>query len=194
MKQLLNPKNYKLILASKSPRRKELLEKLGYEFEQRSKAVAEDFPSNLPQTEVAEYLSKKKAAAFADELLENELLITSDTVVLLKNSLLGKPKNEKEAKEMLKALSGNKHQVITAVCVSSIHKQQSLSVATTVYFKTLSDSEINHYIQHFQPFDKAAAYGIQEWIGFIGIEKIEGSFYNVMGLPVKELYEIIQSF
>jgi septum formation protein len=191
MDQFLNPKGYRLILASKSPRRKALMEQLGYAFEQRTKEIEETYPADLPKTEVAEFLSRKKAEAFKSELKEKELLITSDTVVCLENRLLEKASDEAEAKSMLRALSGNKHEVISGVCLSSVDKQHSFSVKTPVYFKTLSDQEIDYYIKKYQPFDKAGAYGIQEWIGKIGVEKIEGSFYNVMGLPVKEVYEAI---
>lgn len=194
MSNFLNPKNYKLILASKSPRRKELIAHLGYDFEQKSKDTDESYPSDLPLNQVAEYLSKKKADAFKGELNEGELLITSDTTVLLENKLLEKAINASEAKMMLQQLSGKAHEVITGLCLSSPQKQISTSVSTKVYFKTLSETEIDYYINRFQPFDKAGAYGIQEWIGFIGVEKIEGSFYNVMGLPVKELYEMVQAF
>lgn len=194
MSNFLNPKNYKLILASKSPRRKELIAHLGYDFEQKSKDTDESYPSDLPLNQVAEYLSKKKADAFKGELNEGELLITSDTTVLLENKLLEKAINASEAKMMLQQLSGKAHEVITGLCLSSSQKQISTSVSTKVYFKTLSETEIDYYINRFQPFDKAGAYGIQEWIGFIGVEKIKGSFYNVMGLPVKELYEMVQCF
>jgi septum formation protein len=194
MIQFLNPKNYKLILASKSPRRKDLVAGLGYNFEQTSKDTDESFPDELPLNEVAEYLSRKKAAAFLDELKSNELLITSDTTVLLDNRLLEKAANAEEAAEMLRNLSGKTHEVITGLCLTSTEKQESISVSTKVYFKTLSEAEIDYYISNYHPYDKAGAYGIQEWIGYIGVKKIEGSFYNVMGLPVKELYEMIREF
>lgn len=194
MSNFLNPKNYKIILASKSPRRKELIAHLGYDFEQKSKDTDESYPSDLPLNQVAEYLSKKKAEAFKSELNEGELLVTSDTTVLLENKLLEKAINASEAKMMLQQLSGKAHEVITGLCLSSLQKQKSTSVSTKVYFKPLSETEIDYYINRFHPFDKAGAYGIQEWIGFIGVEKIEGSFYNVMGLPVKELYEMIEAF
>lgn len=194
MPHFLNPKNYELILGSKSPRRKELLEHLGYVFEQKSLDLEESYPSTLDLQEVAEYLSKKKADAFKNELKDNQLLLTSDTTVILENQLLEKAANAAEARAMLQQLSGKKHEVISGLCLTSKYKQEALSVSTLVYFKTLSEEEIEYYIQKFQPFDKAGAYGIQEWIGYIGIEKIEGSFYNVMGLPVKELYEMIRKF
>lgn len=194
MNNFLNPQNYKLILASKSPRRKALIEHLGFDFEQKSKDTDESFPEELPLNKVAEYLSRKKADAFLEELKSNELLITSDTTVLLENRLLEKASNAEEATEMLRSLSGNSHEVITGLCLTSTEKRESISVSTKVYFKKLSEEEIDYYIRNYQPFDKAGAYGIQEWIGYIGVEKIEGSFYNVMGLPVKELYEMIRKF
>ncbi|MEQ8909985.1 MAG: Maf family nucleotide pyrophosphatase [Vicingaceae bacterium] len=194
MGNFLNPQAYKLILASQSPRRKALLESLGYQFEQRIKEFEESYPENLSAEEVPEFLSIKKAKAHLAELKENELLITSDTVVILEDQILEKAANAEEAKQMLNALSGNTHQVVSGVCLSSQKKQKSFSVSTTVFFKPLKEVEIDYYIKHYQPFDKAGAYGIQEWIGQIGVEKIEGSFYNVMGLPVKELFEAIQKF
>jgi septum formation protein len=190
----LNKKNYNLILASKSPRRKELLERLGYSFSQRSKEVDESFPENIELEKVAEFLSRKKADAFKEELKSTDLLITSDTTVLVEKEILGKAASAIEAKQMLRQLSNKCHSVTTGVCLSSINKTISFSVTTTVWFKELKEEEIDFYIQHYQPFDKAGAYGIQEWIGFIGVEKIEGSFYNVMGLPLKELYEAIEAF
>lgn len=194
MTNFLNPKGFRLILGSQSPRRKALLESLGYTFRQRVKSIEETFPPKMKAEEIAEYLSKKKAAAQINELEENDLLITSDTVVILGNKILEKAANKEIAKRMLQTLSGKTHKVISGVCLTSKSKQISLSVSTTVYFKALSREEIDYYIKHYQPFDKAGAYGIQEWIGFIGVEKIEGSFYNVMGLPVQELYQAIQEF
>ncbi|KAA3651839.1 MAG: septum formation protein Maf [Bacteroidetes bacterium] len=194
MPLILNPKNYNLILASQSPRRKQLLADLGYSFTQLSKDLDESFPENMPINKVAEYLACKKADGFKADLKPNDLLITSDTTVCLANEILNKASNEAEAKTMLQKLSGKSHEVITGVCLSSMDKRISFSVSTKVFFKSLSNSEIEYYIQHFKPFDKAGAYGIQEWIGFIGVEKIEGSYFNVMGLPVKELHEAIEQF
>jgi len=194
-KQLLEtPGNYRLVLASQSPRRKELLSKLGYKFTQRLKEVEETFPKDLNAEKVAEFLSKKKAAAYEGEMAEDELIITADTVVLLNGNILSKAKDFAEAKNMLNQLSGKKHQVITGVCLQKKGSAHSFSVATDVYMKPLSSAEIAFYIENYKPFDKAGAYGIQEWIGLIGVEKIEGSYYNVMGLPVKELYEAITTF
>lgn len=189
-----NRTDLSIILASQSPRRKDLLTQLGYSFRQLSKEVDESFSNDMPVEQVAEYLSQKKALAYETELEENDLLITSDTVVIVNQSILNKPEYPEEARAMLLKLSGKTHTVISGVCLKSLHKTTSFSVATTVYFKALKNEEIEHYIHHYKPFDKAGAYGIQEWIGFIGVEKIEGSFYNVMGLPLKELYEAIESF
>ena len=190
----LNSKNWNIILASQSPRRKQLLEELGYTFTQKSKNTDESFPNDLPKEEIASYLSRKKAAAFTNEIKDCDLLIASDTVVLLENHILEKPTNEDDAFRMINELSGKTHQVITGVCLKSIHQEVSFSVTTKVVFKELKDDEIWFYIEKYKPFDKAGAYGIQEWIGQIGVEKIEGSFYNVMGFPSKEVYEAIEAF
>ncbi|MFT6166002.1 MAG: septum formation protein [Vicingaceae bacterium] len=191
---MLNTNNWNIILASQSPRRKQLLEQLGYTFTQKSKDTDEYFSKEMPQREVAEYLSKKKAAAFTGEIEQNDLIIASDTIVLIGNEILNKPSNHQEAFEMITKLSGKHHEVITGVCLKSKKKEVSFSVSTSVFFKQLKDEEISFYIEKYQPFDKAGAYGIQEWIGLIGVEKIEGSFYNVMGFPAKEVYEAIERF
>lgn len=185
---------YKLILASQSPRRKELLSKLGLEFSQQALNADESYPADIPSEKVAEYLSRKKAAVYLSKLEEDEILITSDTTVLLDDQILNKAAGAEEAKQMLQALSGKSHQVISGVCLSSKEKAISFSVSTKVFFKDLLESEIDFYIEHYRPFDKAGAYGIQEWIGMIGVEKIEGSYYNVMGLPLKELWEELRKF
>ncbi|MHC2991384.1 septum formation inhibitor Maf [Pontibacter sp. HJ8] len=177
-----------LLLASNSPRRKELLAGLGLTFEVRVKEVHEDFPEHLQREEVAEYLASHKADAYASELQE-EVLITADTIVCLGERILNKPADAAEAFEMLRALSGTSHEVITGVCLLSREGKTVFHDVTKVYFKQLTDEEIHHYITHFKPFDKAGAYGIQEWIGMIGIERIEGSYFNVVGLPVQKLYE-----
>ncbi|MFT5666793.1 MAG: septum formation protein [Vicingaceae bacterium] len=190
----LNSQNWNIILASQSPRRKQLLEQLGYSFTQKSKDTDENFSAEMPQREVAEYLSNKKAAAFESEIQPNDLIIASDTIVLIENEILNKPADYKEAFEMISKLSGKQHEVITGVCLKSAKKTVSFSVSTTVFFKKLKEEEINYYINQYKPFDKAGAYGIQEWIGLIGVDKIEGSFYNVMGLPAKLVYEAIEKF
>jgi len=184
--------NKKIILASKSPRRQELLRGLGIPFEIRTKEIDENFPNTVDASDVASFLAQKKAEAF--ELSIDEILITSDTAVLLTNRILNKPQNTEEAIEMLKSLSGKTHKVCTGVCIKSIEKEVLFSDFTSVTYKPLSTDEIEYYIKHFKPFDKAGSYGIQEWIGFIGIEKIEGCYYNVMGLPLSKLYQELLDF
>lgn len=187
-----NLANKKIILASKSPRRQELLRGLGIPFEIRTKEIDENFPNTIDASDVASFLAQKKAEAF--ELSIDEILITSDTAVLLTNRILNKPQNTEEAIEMLKSLSGKTHKVCTGVCIKSIEKEVLFSDFTSVTYKPLSTDEIEYYIKHFKPFDKAGSYGIQEWIGFIGIEKIEGCYYNVMGLPLSKLYQELLDF
>lgn len=186
--------DYNYILASKSPRRSQLLKSLGIPFTVRTKEVDEVYPSGLSNAEVPVFLAKLKAAPFLYEITEKDLIITADTVVCLNKAILGKPANYNEAFQMLESLSGIQHQVITGVCLTSKLKSNSFSATTNVQFKLLTKDEIDYYISTFQPYDKAGAYGIQEWIGAIGIKNIQGSFYNVMGLPVQKLYEKIKSF
>jgi len=187
-------KHKTIILGSKSPRRKELLEGLGLTFETRAKEVEETFSTELDQHKVAEFLANKKANAFTNELTKKDIIITSDTIVLCDGEILGKPNDVKDAFEMLTKLSGKSHQVITGVCLKSIEKTITFSDTTTVWFKSLTSDEINFYIKTYQPFDKAGSYGIQEWIGYVGIEKIEGTYFNVMGLPVNLLYKRLYDF
>jgi septum formation protein len=187
-------KHKTIILGSKSPRRKELLEGLGISFETRTKEVEESFSNDLDQQKVAEFLAEKKANAFTSELTTGDIVITSDTVVLCENEILGKPKDTADAYKMLSKLSGKSHQVITGVCLKSIDKIITFSDSTKVWFKPLTSEEINYYINTYKPFDKAGSYGIQEWIGYIGIEKIEGTYFNVMGLPVNLLYKKLYDF
>lgn len=182
-------KGRKVILASASPRRQNFLKELNIPFEVRLKEIEEIFPTNLKGAEITDYLAALKAQPFLDELASNELLITSDTIVWLDNKAIGKPKNKQEAMGMLQQLSGKMHEVITSFCISYQGKKIIKNQTTKVYFGHLSHKEIQYYIDHYQPYDKAGSYGIQEWIGYIGIEKIEGSFYNVMGFPVKIFYE-----
>ncbi|MCG8474831.1 MAG: Maf-like protein [Cytophagales bacterium] len=177
----------KIILASQSPRRKELLEKAGFEFTAVSLDADESYPDNLPAKEVAEFLARKKADA-RGAVQPDEIIVTSDTVVLANGRILGKPENKTEAYEMLASMSGKSHEVVSGVCLKTNDAVTSFSASTRVFFKKLTDEEINYYIDTYRPYDKAGAYGIQEWIGMIGIEKIEGSFYNVMGLPVDRVY------
>lgn len=185
-------KNYKLILASASPRRQQLMKDAGFTFEVRLKNVEEKYPQELHWENVPEYLSKVKASAFREELKADEVLITADTVVCIHDRILGKPAGRKEAISMLQELSGNRHLVVTGVSVTTRTEQLSFSSRTDVFFKHLSNEEIEFYVDTYKPFDKAGAYGIQEWIGYIGIERIEGSFYNVMGLPIQKLYETLR--
>lgn len=185
---------YKIILASGSPRRHQLMRDAGFDFEVRLKPTEEIYPGTLLPEEIPEYLSCLKAAAFKGELKTGELLITADTIVCLGAKVLGKPRNREHAIEMLHQLSGQKHQVVTGVCLTTSERQQTFSAFTDVYFKDLTEEEITYYVDRYKPFDKAGGYGIQEWIGYIGIERIDGSFYNVMGLPVQKLYETLKSF
>lgn len=184
-------KDKKIILGSGSPRRKFFLEELGLEFEIRLKEVEENYPDTLVGAEITDFLSKLKAAPFLQELEDNEILITADTIVWLDNKAIGKPKNSIDAKEMLSKLSGNVHEVISTIAVTTNRKTTLVNETTKVKFKMLTNDEINYYINKFKPFDKAGSYGIQEWIGYIGIEKIEGSYFNVMGFPVQKFYELM---
>ena len=185
--------NKKIILASKSPRRQQLMQEMGLEFETRLREVEEIYPNNLPAEDVAEYLAVLKSTAFED-LAADEVLITSDTTVVLGELVLGKPKDEQEAFDMIKSMVGRSHDVISGVCIKSTEKQVSFSVTTKVFFKSITDEQIRFYIDKYQPMDKAGAYGIQEWIGQVGIDKIEGSYFNVVGLPTAEVYEALDQF
>lgn len=186
---------YHVVLGSASPRRKELLEKMGFEFEVKVKDTDESYPASMPQEEVAEYIAVKKAHAFDfDELPENTLLVTADTIVLLNGRIFGKPADREEAVRMLYALSGQTHKVITGVCLRSRQKQENFSVQSEVTFRVLSLEEIEYYVDKLKPFDKAGAYGLQEWIGYVALEHIEGSFFNVMGLPTQRLYRAMMDF
>ena len=177
-----------IILSSNSPRRKELLAGLGVDFEVKViDGVDESYPDTLPASDVAEYIAREKAAAYS--AVADELVITADTVVVVGADILGKPHDALAAHAMLREISGKTHQVVTGVCMKTQKEQHSFSVATNVTFKELSDNEIDYYIKNFRPFDKAGAYGIQEWIGYIGVTGIEGSYYNVMGFPVQRVYE-----
>lgn len=193
-----NLKRYELLLASKSPRRQYLLKELGLDFEVRTKEVDESFPDNLKAQEIPLYLCEKKANAFDEELNDNTIVITADTIVWLPqtNEVLNKPENFDDAVRMLQLLSGKMHEVYTGVCLKSKTKTKTKSfyALTKVYFKEISQEEIEFYIKNYNPYDKAGAYGAQEYIGYIAIEKIEGTYFNVMGLPVKELYEELLKF
>ena len=185
--------NYRLILASKSPRRQALLRSLDLEFEVKVKPIDESFPESTPPSEVAEYLANQKSMAFG-KLNNNELLITSDTVVISQSEILGKAKSYDEAFGMIKMLSGKTHSVATGVCLRSTEKTLSFTEITHVTFDDLKDESIDYYINQYEPFDKAGAYGIQEWIGMVGIKKIEGDYYNVVGLPLHRLYKELNRF
>lgn len=189
LKEKLKDKH--IILASGSPRRQQFFEEIGLDFEVRLKAIEEVFPDHLQAEEITDYLAELKASAFNGELKENEILFTSDTIVWLEGKALGKPKGHKGAVEMLRSLSGKIHQVITSVCVKTTAKTEVFHDITHVTFATLSDEVIEYYIEHYQPFDKAGSYGIQEWIGLVGIEKIEGSYANVVGLPTQKVFEYL---
>ena len=181
---------YKLILASNSPRRKELLAGLGVPFEVRVlQDIDEHYPENLPVNEVARYIAKEKADAYRRIVTADELIITADTVVIVGDEILGKPMDEADAVRMLRLLSGRTHQVTTGVCLLTAEKERCFDVTTDVTFKTLTDEEIHYYVNRYRPFDKAGAYGIQEWIGYIGVAGLNGSYYNVMGLPVQRIYQ-----
>lgn len=186
-------KNINLILASASPRRQNFFKSLGLDYEIRLKPVNEIYPPQLKGSEISDYLAKLKAIPFINELKENELLITSDTIVWHKNNALGKPKNNDDAFKILSALSNSKHEVITSICFTSISKQIVVNDVTEVTFKVLSKEEILYYISNYQPLDKAGAYGIQEWIGAIGVKHLKGSYNNVMGLPTHLLYETLNT-
>lgn len=186
---------WKIILASNSPRRKELLAGLDVDFEVRViKGIDESFPHDLPTKQIAEYIAKKKAVAYLDTMAQDELVITADTIVVLGHEVLGKPKDEADACRMLRELSGKTHQVITGVTLTTTNKQVSFSVETDVTFKAFSEEEIAYYVKHYHPMDKAGSYGIQEWIGYIGVTALNGSYFNVMGLPVQRIYEALKTF
>ena len=185
---------YNYILASKSPRRQELIHDLGIDFRVEIREVDENYPAELYREEIPVYLAELKAKPFLGTLAENDLLITADTIVWLDGEVFGKPSDREDAFRILKKLSGKEHQVISGVCLTGMEKQKSFYSISNVSFRELSDKEIYFYIDEFKPYDKAGAYGIQEWIGYIGITHIEGSFYNVMGLPVQQLYSEIISF
>jgi septum formation protein len=177
-----------VILASGSPRRQQFLRDLDLDFEIRLKETEEVFPKDLKAHEITNYLAELKANAFSDELTKNDILITSDTIVWLENKALGKPKNAEDAFVMIQEMSGKAHEVITSVCIKTLERSVTFYETTKVFFLNLTDSEIKYYINLYQPFDKAGSYGIQEWIGLVGIEKIEGSYANVVGLPTHRLY------
>ncbi|MBR5687853.1 MAG: septum formation protein Maf [Prevotella sp.] len=180
----------KLILASNSPRRKELLAGLDIPFEVKVlPGIDESYPDDLPVTQVAEFIAKEKAAPYLSMLDEEEMVLTADTIVVLDGHIFGKPADGQEAADMLRMLSGKTHQVITGVCLTSLQIQRAFSVTSDVTFKTFTEEEIDYYVKTYKPLDKAGAYGIQEWIGYIGVTALHGSYFNVMGLPVQRIYQ-----
>ena len=185
-------KDYNIILASGSPRRQQFFKDLDIDFTIILKSVDEVYPKELNETEITDFLADLKSKAFTN-LSDKDILITSDTIVWLNNKALGKPKDDEEAFNMLSALSGKTHKVITSISIKTNRFQKMINDVTKVSFKQLSDAEIEYYIKNYKPFDKAGAYGIQEWIGFIGIDKIEGSYFNVVGLPVHKLYKTLMN-
>lgn len=182
-----------LVLASNSPRRQQLLRELGFDFMVEVRPTDEVFPADMPPSDVAGFLAQHKAEQFQSDL-GNQLVLCADTIVVVENEILNKPADQTEAQAMLKKLSGRTHEVITGVCLLSEQRPQTITDVAKVEFKTLTDSEIDYYIHHYRPFDKAGAYGIQEWIGMMGINRIEGSFYTIMGLPLHQVYQLLQPY
>lgn len=188
--ELKNLKKYHIILASNSPRRRELLSGLGIDYEVKIlPGIDESYPENLTGEEIPMYIAREKADAYRPSIKPDELIITADTIVCLEGQVLGKPKDETDACRMLRLLSGRTHQVITGVCITTAEMQRTFAATTDVTFDTLSEEEITHYVNNYRPMDKAGAYGVQEWIGFIGVTRLEGSYFNVMGLPIQRLYK-----
>ncbi|MDD6541710.1 MAG: Maf-like protein [Prevotella sp.] len=184
----------KIILASKSPRRRELLAGLDLDFEVKViPGIAENYPDSLPSELIPQYIAAEKAEAYKGSIAPDEVLITADTVVILNDEIMGKPKDDAQAREMLHKLSGKTHQVTTGVCLTTVSSQKQFHVTSHVTFKLLSDDEIDYYVSHYHPLDKAGAYGIQEWIGYVGVTRLEGSFFNVMGLPVQRIWEELKT-
>lgn len=188
----MNILNKKIILASKSPRRSQLLQQAGFRFEIKTQEVEETYPDSLKTEEVAGFLARKKARAARSFIQKDEIILAADSVVILNDTIYGKPKDYDDAVHILKQLSGNIHHVITGVCLLSITQERVFSDTSKVYFEPLTEEEIHYYITHYQPFDKAGAYAIQEWIGLCKIRKIEGTYANIMGLPVQRVYEELE--
>lgn len=187
---LENIKDYKIVLASNSPRRRELLAGLGLDFSVHTLPdVSEDYPEALPTHEIPVFIAREKAEAYRGLMAPDELLITADTVVIAEGEVLGKPIDDEDARRMLRLLSGRTHQVVTGVCLMTKEKTHAFGVSTDVTFRALTDEEIDYYITHYHPLDKAGAYGIQEWIGYVGVTGLKGSYFNVMGLPVQRLFD-----
>lgn len=191
----MNIQDYHILLGSNSPRRRELLAGLDLNFEVKViPGLEEHYPPILQPEEIPVFLARQKAEAYIPTLSDKTLLITADTIVWNQNKVIGKPKDREDAIQMLQSLSGHEHHVVTGVCLTTTEKQKAFSVVSTVKFAALTDEEISYYVDKYHPFDKAGAYGIQEWIGYIGVESINGSFYNVMGLPVQRLYQELKKF
>lgn len=189
---LENLNKYKIILGSNSPRRKELLKGLDIDFEVITNDIDEAYPDKMDAAAIPVFLAEKKASSYS--LDENSLVITADTIVWLNGRMYGKPADRSDAGRMLQALAGNMHQVITGVCIKTLKKTKTFHAVTNVYFSQFTDEEIEYYLDHYKPYDKAGSYGVQDWIGYIGVERIEGSYYNVMGLPIQRLYSELKNF
>lgn len=193
MLEILN--KYEIVLASNSPRRKELLQRMGVNFKVRTLfGIDESYPDSLRGEDIVCYISRNKAKAYQSSMAPNELLITADTIVYVDGEVMGKPKNAEQAKEMLHKLSGKTHQVITGVTIVTAKRTENFGVTSQVKFTNITDEEINFYVDNYLPFDKAGAYGIQEWIGIVAVEEIKGSYFNVVGLPVQRLYQKLKTF
>lgn len=192
---LENLNKYEIVLASNSPRRKELLQRMGVNFKVRTLfGLDESYPDSLRGEDIVCYISRNKAKAYQSSMAPNELLITADTIVYVDGEVMGKPKNAEQAKEMLHKLSGKTHQVITGVTIVTAKRTENFGVTSQVKFTNITDEEINFYVDNYLPFDKAGAYGIQEWIGIVAVEEIKGSYFNVVGLPVQRLYQKLKTF
>lgn len=192
---LENLNKYEIVLASNSPRRKELLQRMGVNFKVRTLfGIDESYPDSLRGEDIVCYISRNKAKAYQSSMAPNELLITADTIVYVDGEVMGKPKNAEQAKEMLHKLSGKTHQVITGVTIVTAERTENFGVTSQVKFTNITDEEINFYVDNYLPFDKAGAYGIQEWIGIVAVEEIKGSYFNVVGLPVQRLYQKLKTF
>lgn len=190
-----NLKKYNIVLASNSPRRKELLQRMGVNFKVRTLfGIDESYPDSLRGEDIVRYISRNKAQAYRSSMAPNELLITADTIVYVEGEVMGKPKTAEQAKEMLHKLSGKSHQVITGVTIVTADRTEDFGVTSQVKFAEITDEEINFYVNNYLPFDKAGAYGIQEWIGIVAVEEIKGSYFNVVGLPVQRLYQKLKTF
>lgn len=190
-----NLKKYNIVLASNSPRRKELLQRMGVNFKVRTLfGIDESYPDSLRGEDIVRYISRNKAQAYRSSMAPNELLIAADTIVYVEGEVMGKPKTAEQAKEMLHKLSGKSHQVITGVTIVTADRTEDFGVTSQVKFAEITDEEINFYVDNYLPFDKAGAYGIQEWIGIVAVEEIKGSYFNVVGLPVQRLYQKLKTF